>query len=188
MEKIRKYTIIILLGVSCIFVSCNRPIPFEKERWTQWQIRLDDEVLADPSVKFWGACVVGSHFLSNPERIRGRSRYRMALWLEKNYDFSNMLLDEVVEKFFVIPDSFRWHDSIALARVKNEKRLMIVTRHYSRIVVRNSYAPLFRRFMFFPTDSDWLEFHFDENLIVSRVYSVHFGRRARQATRRRIEN
>ena len=175
MRKIAKFAIIVLLGAICIFASCNnnRPMQFDKERWTQsggWQ---------------------GCYFIGDDYFVRGNTRYRMALWLEENYSFENKSLNDVLEKFFIIPTSGDRCYPLSfqhLERVKNERVLRIVTKQYV----------IYARLLFIavggpdpPINTDWLEFHFDENLIVSKVYNVHYDRRTLRGTgnetRRKIQ-
>ena len=163
MRKIAKFAIIILLGAICIFASCNnnKPMQFDKERWTQSG--------GDP---FNGNFFLGDDFL-----VKGNTRYRMALWLEQNYSFDDKSLNDVLEKFFIIPDTLMRHHSWNLERVKNTKLLKIVTRHLTFAGFENEM----------PIWVGWLEFHFDENFIVSKVYNVRFPYRAEEETRRRIQ-
>jgi len=158
MRKIAKFTIIIIsLGTICFFASCNnnRPIPFDKERWT----------------------TSGSNCINCYPVVRRSTRYRMALWLEKNYSFTDKSLNDVLEKFF-IPNDFNSDDFRALESIKRGRVLSVVTRQF---LDHNNFV----------YDTDWLQFHFDENFTVSKVYSVHqeVGRWGigGNATRRRIQ-
>jgi len=164
MKKIGIFAIIILLGTFCIYFIFYRPIPFDKERWTQsggWE---------------------GCYFIGDDHFVRGNTRYRMALWLEENYSFENKSLNDVLEKFFIIPtpnDRCYQVNSRCLERVKNEKVLRIVTKQRADGWINP------------PINTDWLEFHFDENLIISKVYNVHTDRRTERErgneTRHRIQ-
>jgi hypothetical protein len=166
MRKFGVFAIIILLGVSCIFVlyNNNRPVRFNKERWTQsggWE---------------------GCYFIGDDHFVRGRTRYRIALWLERNYSFTDKSLNDILEKFFVIPtpgDRCYRADSRNLERMKEERLLRITTRQRPDGWINP------------PINTNWLEFHFDENFIVSRVYNVHTDRRTERErgneTRRKIQ-
>ena len=178
MRKIAKFAIIVLLGAICIFASCNnnRPMQFDKERWTQsggWE---------------------GSYFIGDDHFVSGNTRYRMALWLGENYSFENKSLNDVLEKFFITPtpsDKRYQVNSRHLERVKDERMLRIVTKQHCPNTMFTIFGKPFGIGIHPPINTDWLEFHFDENLIVSKVYNVHYDRREPRGrgneTRRKIQ-
>ena len=157
MKIFTKYVALALLGITFTLVSCDRPMPFDKERWTQ------------------SGGFQGRHFIQDDIFVRGNTRYRMALWLEKNYNFCDKSLNEILDKFFIPSEGFFWHgDSLALEWVKNNKKLRVIKRQ------RNSWS-------FDPwIDINWIEIYFDDNFMISRVYYIHRNHRAGQRTERRI--
>ena len=174
MRKIAKFAIIILLGAIFLFASCNndRPIPFDRDRWIES-----------------GFSFGGKNFLTGDGLIRGNTRHRMALWLEKNYSFDDKSLNDVLENFFIIPDNFK-HFNREFEAMKTDRVLRIGTRYYRKIVIDSYRRPL--PFIFIPINRGWLEFHFDENLVISKMYNVQRERGTRRevgnTTRQRIKN
>jgi hypothetical protein len=159
MKKIKKYMTFVLLGVICSFVSCNKSTPFNKDEW----------------VKCGG--FHGRYFIADDHFVKGNTRYKMALWIEKNYNFYDKSLDEILEKFFIIPEHFEDYDSLALEQVKNDKKLRIVIKQYDPNFIIGIDPWI---------DTDWIEIYFDENYMVSKVYYVHYNQRTKQKTERKI--
>jgi hypothetical protein len=158
MDNLIKNTLGILLGM-LILVSCNR-IPFDKDTW----------------IKCKG--IEGSDFITD-DYIVGNTRYKMALWLEINYNFYDKSLNEILDKFYKIPENFTSFDSLALERIRNNKKLEIVTKQYD---------PNFLIGIDPWIDTDWIEIHFDENYTVSEVYYIHINYKTKQRTERKIPN
>ena len=156
MKKFRKYMMLILLGATLFFASCNRPIPFEKEGWIR------------------SGGFDGRHFIPDDLFVTGNTRYRMALWLEKNYDFCNKSLNEILNKFYIVPEYFLLGDSRTLEQVKNDKVLRVVKRQRKSFWIEPWI------------DIKWIEIYFDDNFMVSRVYYVHRNHRTGERTERRI--
>jgi len=155
-KSVIKYLIPILLGATAIFVFCNRPIPFDKERWTQ------------------SGGFQGRHFIQDDLFVRGNTRYRMALWLERNYSFCDKSLSEILDKFYIEPECNPRIVVWDLEQVKNDRKLRVIKRQ------RNSWSidPWI--------DINWIEIYFDENFMVSRVYYAEYNRRTGSTTRRKI--
>jgi len=157
LNEIRKCLVLILLGV--VFASCNRPMPFDKERWTR------------------SRGFQGRHFIQNDLFVSGSARYRMALWLEKNYNFCDKSLNEILDKFFIASHFEFSGDSLALERVKSEKKLRIIKRQHDPNLIFGIDPWI---------DINWIEIYFDEDFKVSRVYYVKYNRRTGQTSRRKI--
>jgi hypothetical protein len=147
-----------LLGI--VVVSCNRPIPFNKEKWMQ------------------EGGFNGRHFINDDLLVRGNTRYRMALWLEKNYNFCDKSLDEILDKFYIVPEYFELlGDSLAFERLKNDKELRVIKRRHNPNFIIGIDPWI---------DINWIEIYFDEYFMVSRVYYVHRNHRTGERTERRI--
>jgi len=106
--------------------------------------------------------------------VEGNTRYRMALWLEKNYNFCDKSLSEIWENF----EPFLKRDSLAaLETAKKHRKITIVTKqHNPNFLI--GIDPWF--------NTDWFEIFFDENYMVSKVYYVHYNRETKQQTERKI--
>lgn len=159
MDNLIKNTLGILLGI-LILVSCNRPTPFDKDTW----------------IKCEG--FEGRNFLRD-DYIAGNTRYKMALWLEENYNFYDKSLNEILDKFYRIPENFTSFDSLKLEQIRNDKKLKIVTKQYDPNFLIGIDPWL---------DTDWIEIHFDENYIVSKVFYIHTDYKTKQRTERKIPN
>ncbi|MCL1867598.1 MAG: hypothetical protein FWF72_01430 [Paludibacter sp.] len=159
MGKSRKYITFILLGIICSFVSCNKSTPFDKDKW----------------VKCGG--FDGRYFIADDGFVKGNTRYKMALWLEKNYNFYDKSLNEILEKFYIIPEHFERYDSLAFEQVKNDKKIRIVTkqRNPNFIIGINTWI-----------DIDWIEIYFDENYMALNVCYVHYNHKTNHKTERKI--
>jgi len=160
MKIFTKYAIPILLGITFTLVSCSRPIPFNKEEW----------------MKQGG--FHGRHFINNDIFVKGNTRYRMALWLEENYNFCKKSLNEILDKFYIVPEYFELlGDSLAFERLKNDKKLRVVKRQHNPNFIFGIDPWI---------DINWIEIYFDKNFVVSKVYYVHYNHRTGQRTERRI--
>jgi len=158
MKKNRKHILLILLGITSIFVSCNRPIPFNKEKWMRcggWE---------------------GDYFISDDYFVSGNTRYRMALWLEKNYNFCDKSFDEILDKFYITPAILVPGQARAFEQVKNDKILKITKKQYNPNFL--GIDPMI--------NTDWIEIHFDESFMVSKVYYVHQNPKTKERTERKI--
>jgi hypothetical protein len=154
-----KNLILTLLGITCILVSCNKPIPFNKDKW----------------VKCGG--FDGRYFIGDDHFVEGNTRYKMALWLEENYNFCDKSLNEILEKFYIIPEPFEKYDSLYLEKVKTDKKLKVITKQYN---------PNFKMGIDPWIDTDWIEIYFDGNYMASKVYYVHYEYKTKQKTERNI--
>jgi hypothetical protein len=126
-------------------------MPFDKDKWVECG-QYDTRVLY----------------------VEGNTRYRMALWLEKNYNFCDKSLSEIWEKF----EPFLKQDSLAALEIaQKHKKITIVTKQYNPNFLIG-IDPWF--------DTDWIEIFFDENYMVSKVYYVHYNRKTKHQTERKI--
>ena len=142
----KKHIMFILLGIICSFISCNKPIPFNKEKWKK-------------------------HISFEGHEVYGNTRYRMALWMEKNYAFCDKSLYEICEELKFTD----WPFGIEL--IKEAKKTTIVTKQYN---------PNFMTGIDPNINTDWIEIFFDEDYMVSKVYYVHYNRKTREKTERKI--
>ena len=160
MRNYRKYILLLLTGITYILISCNNPIPFDKEKW----------------VKCGG--FDGRYFINDDYYVETDTRYRMALWLERNYNFYDKSLNEILDKFYIIPEHFEYSaDSLALEEVKNDRKLKVIMKQYDPdylFGIENC------------VDTDWIEIYFNENYMVSTVYYVHYEYKTKKRTERKI--
>lgn len=127
----------LLLSVVMLNACSNSPMPFSKNKW------LTNEG--------------GEHYLVN------KDRYRMMLWLEKNYTFCGKHLDEIMEEFGIehgeiIPGSRR-------KEIIKYKKLEMVTRQRK---AKKLIDP--------PFATDWIKLYFNDELYVSRATFVNADR------------
>ena len=160
MKTFRKYIgLFILLGVICSIISCDRPMPFDKDKWLEC------------------GGFDGRFFINDDHFVDGNIRYRMSLWLEKNYNFCGKSLNEIMDKFYITPEYFEYYvDSLAFEDVKNNKILNVIIKQYDPNFL--GIDPWI--------DTDWIEIYFDENYMVSKVYYVHYNRIIERKTKREI--
>jgi len=98
----------------------------------------------------------------------------MALWLERNYNFCDKSLSEILDKFYIEPECNPRIVVWDLERVKNDRKLRVIKRQR-------------RSFWIEPwIDINWIEIYFDEDFMVSRVYYVEYKRRTGQTTKQGI--
>jgi hypothetical protein len=151
-----------LLLIFFIF-SCgiiiNNPLPFDKDEW----------------IKCGG--FDGKNYISDDLFVSGNTRYRMSLWLENNYNFYDKSLDEIIKKFYIVPDNFSDYQNKDLDQVKNNKILNIIVKQYNPnfIIGIDDWINI-----------DWIEVFFDGDYIVSNVYYINFNPKTQQKTKRLI--
>ena len=129
----RDIKIVIFTVVLFSLSGCEKPMPFNKDTWLR----------------------------SEAEYVTDNNRYKMTLWLEKNYSFCGKKTTEIVEKFFDNNGSTR-----AWKSINEHKRLRLVLKQKD---------PNFLIGIDPWINTDWIELYFDENEQVSKAYLVHFN-------------
>ena len=159
-KSIIKIVTFFLLGVICSFVSCNKSAQFNKDKW----------------VKCGG--FDGRYFITDDHFVKGSERYKMALWLEKNYNFCDKSLNEILDKFYIVPEHFELlGDSLAFERIKKEKKLRVITKQHNPNFIIGIDPWI---------DTNWIEIYFDDKYMVSKVYFVRYNHKTKQKTERKI--
>ena len=156
---IKYFGLLVLLSAICTIISCDRPIPFDKDKWVECGT-------------FDGRCFIGTDDI-----IKDNTRYRMSLWLEENYNFCDKSLDDILENFYQKPEPLEWADSLRLVELLTNKILKITVKRYGPNWNTDEL-----------TITDWIEVHFDENYMVSKVYYVHYDYKTEKKTKREICN
>jgi len=164
MKKSILKIIFILLSI-CLFYGCsnmdffNKPIPFDKDKWVEC------------------GGFDGRYFVGDDIFVKGNTRYKMSLWLEKEYNFCNKSLNDILEKFYIIPEHFMKYDSLYFEQIKNDKVLNVITKQYNPNFIFGIDSWI---------NTNWIEILFDDSYMVSKVYYVHYDRATMQETKREI--
>ena len=109
---------------------------------------------------------------SEAEYITDNNRYKMTLWLEKNYSFCGKKTTEIYEKFFDNNDSIRvWK------KINEDKQL--------RIIIKQK-DPNFLIGIDPWIDTDWIELYFDKNGQVSKVNLVNFNPKTKRKKEKKL--
>ena len=150
----------ILLWIVCTVISCDRPMPFDKDKWLEC------------------GGFDGRFFINDDLFVEDNIRYRMSLWLEKNYNFCDKSLNEIMNKFYITPEYFEYYvDSLAFEEVKNDKILNVIIKQYNPNFIIGIDPWI---------DTDWIEIYFDTNHMVSKVYYFHYDYKTKEETKREI--
>ena len=146
--SIRQVMLSILISVSMI--ACDdRPTPFDKEKW----VASYDELI-----------------------VEGDDRYKMMIWLERNYIFCGKTLDEILDTFFEVDYLGRYEHNLPEKIIKN-KRLDLIVKQYNPNFIMGIDPWI---------NTDWIELYFDDNLRVSKAAIVHFDLNSKKRSERII--
>ena len=136
--KHKTYVFVIFL-IGLLATSCgNSPMPFDKQKW------------------------MASEEIDGIGYIVDNSRYRMMLWLEKNYSFCGKHLDEIMDMF-----GEAYGESTPGGRrreILREKKLVMVTKQHNPNFIMGIDPWI---------DTDWIELHFRPSGYVTKAVVIH---------------